>query len=83
LTTKQAEADGIKLVADAKAYEIEKAKEDGEIYLALKRLEIEKEKLTKWDGRFPTYFMGGGSGSSPDLLLPLPAELTVKKSEGK
>lgn len=83
LTTKQAEADGIKVVADAKAYEIEKAKEDGEIYLALKRLEIEKEKLTKWDGRFPTYFMGGGSGSSPDLLLQLPADFAAKRSDGK
>lgn len=76
LTTKQAEADGIKLVADAKAYEIEKAKGDGEIYLALKRLEIEKEKLTKWDGRFPTYFMGSAT-NSPDLLLQLP-ELQTK-----
>ena len=81
LTQKQAEADGIKVVADAKAYEIEKAKTDGEIYLALKRLEIEKEKLMKWDGRFPTYFMGSGSGSSPDLLLQLPADLAVKKSD--
>lgn len=78
-TQKQAEADGIKVVADAKAYEIEKAKENGEIYLALKRLEIEREKLSKWDGRFPTYFLGGSSGSSPDLLLQLPAELTAKQ----
>ncbi|WP_425616901.1 hypothetical protein NA78x_000562 [Anatilimnocola sp. NA78] len=83
LTTKQAEADGIKVVADAKVYEIEKAKEDGEIYLALKRLELEKEKLTKWDGRFPTYFIGGGSGSSPDLLLQLPADLAAKRVESK
>lgn len=83
LTTKQAEADGIKLVADAKAYEIEKAKGDGEIYLSLKRLELEREKLTKWDGRFPTYFMGGGSGASPDLLLQLPVDLTAKRLETK
>lgn len=82
LTTKQAEADGIKAVADAKVYEIEKAKDDGEIYLALKRLELEKEKLTKWDGRFPTYFMGTGS-TSPDLLLQLPTELTAKRGDGK
>jgi hypothetical protein len=81
LTAKQAEGDGIKLVADAKAYEIEKAKEDGDIYLALKRLELEKEKLTKWDGRFPTYFMGGGSGSSPDLLLQLPVDLTAAREK--
>ncbi len=82
LTAKQAEADGIKLVADAKAYEIEKAKEDGDIYLSLKRLELEKEKLTKWDGRFPTYFMGTGAGSSPDLLLQLP-DFTAARGEKK
>lgn len=71
LTERQAEADGIKLVADAKVYEIEKAKSDTQIYLSLKRIELEKSKLEKWDGRFPSYFMGSG-GSSPDMLLQLP-----------
>jgi len=80
LTERQAEADGIKLVADANAYEIEKAKSDAEIYLALKRIELEKEKLIKWDGRFPTYFMGG-SGSQPDLLLQMPALETHKSAQ--
>ena len=63
------EADAIETIADAKSYEIQKAKEDMETYLQLKRLEIEKLKLEKWDGRFPTYYMGS---SSPDLLLQLP-----------
>jgi len=70
LAEKQAEADGIKLVADAKSYEIEKANEDAETYLALKRIELERQKLEKWDGKFPTYFMGGAG--TPDLLLNLP-----------
>ena len=70
LTTKQAEADGIKLVADAKAYEIDSAKTDSEMYLALKRLELDRDKLQKWDGRFPTFFLG--AGQSPDLLLQMP-----------
>ena len=70
LTEKQAEADGVKLVADAKVYEIEKAKQDAEVYLALKRIELEKQKLEKWDGRFPTYFLG--AGQSPDMLLQMP-----------
>jgi len=74
LTEKQAEADGIKLVADAKAYEIEKAKQDAEVYLALKRIELEREKLEKWDGRFPTYFLG--AGQSPDMLLQMPQPAT-------
>jgi hypothetical protein len=70
LTTKQAEADGIKLVADAKSYEIDKAKMDSEMYVQLKRLELERDKLQKWDGRFPTYFMGGAK--TPDMLLTMP-----------
>jgi hypothetical protein len=70
LTTKQAEADGIKLVADAKSYEIEKAKSDSEMYVQLKRLELERDKLKKWDGRFPTYFIG--AAKTPDMLLQMP-----------
>lgn len=70
LAQKQAEADGIKLVADAKSYEIEKAQGDAGTYLALKRIELERQKLEKWDGKFPTYFLGGGQ--APDMLLQLP-----------
>jgi hypothetical protein len=82
ITEREAEADGIKLVADAKAYEMEKAKTDADIYLTLKRIELEKEKLAKWDGRFPTYFMGG-SDHQPDLLLQMPALETSVKSTSK
>lgn len=71
LKEKQAEADSIKLVADAKAYEIEKAEENKEIYIKLKQIELEKAKLEKWNGAFPTYFMGG---NSPNLLLNVPIE---------
>ncbi|HVW00003.1 MAG TPA: SPFH domain-containing protein [Planctomycetaceae bacterium] len=67
----EGEAEAIKLVADAKAYEIEKAKENLEAYMALKRIELEKSKLERWDGKFPEYFMGGGHG--PEFLLQVPA----------
>lgn len=70
LTVQQAEADGIKLVADAKKYEIEQAKTDAETYIVLKRIELEKIKLEKWDGKFPLYFMGGTEGLN--LLLQTP-----------
>jgi hypothetical protein len=70
LTSKQAEADAIKLVADAKSYEIDKAKMDSEMYVQLKRLELERDKLQKWDGRFPTYFIG--AAKTPDMLLQMP-----------
>jgi hypothetical protein len=69
LKTKKAEADGIKMVADAKAYEMEKAKTDGKTYLALKNLELQKAKIERWDGKFPTYFMGQ---NDPNLLLQVP-----------
>jgi hypothetical protein len=70
IMSKQAEADSIKLVADAKSYEIDKAKMDSTMYVQLKRLELEREKLQKWDGRFPTYFLG--AAKSPDMLLQMP-----------
>lgn len=70
MTERQAEADGIRLVADAKGYEMEKAKIDNATYLLLKKLEIEKMKLEKWDGKFPTYFMGGEK--EMQLLLQAP-----------
>jgi ribulose kinase len=71
IMSKQAEADSIKLVADAKSYEIDKAKMDSDMYITLKRLEIERDKLQKWDGRFPTYFLG--AAKTPDMLLQMPA----------
>lgn len=77
MTEKKAESDGIRLVADSKAYEIEKAAEQGATYVQLKRLDIEREKLQRWDGHFPTYFMGSG-GNGLDLLLNIPAFATSK-----
>jgi regulator of protease activity HflC (stomatin/prohibitin superfamily) len=72
LAEKKAEADGIKAVADAKAYEITKAKEDLATYLRLKQIELEAKRTEKWDGKFPVYYMGT-AGSTPDLLLQVPA----------
>lgn len=70
LATKRAEAEGIKLVADAKLYELEKAAEQLNSYVQLKQIELQKELLAKWDGAFPRYFMG--SAGNPNLLLQLP-----------
>ena len=72
LAEKKAEADGIKAVADAKAYEIQKAKEDLATYLRLKQFELEAKRTEKWDGKFPVYYMGT-AGNTPDLLLQVPA----------
>jgi regulator of protease activity HflC (stomatin/prohibitin superfamily) len=82
LKTKKAEADGIKLVADAKMYELQKAGEQVEAYVSLKQLELQKDLLLKWDGAYPRYFFGGSSAGSPNMLLQLPpleTGMTAKK----
>ncbi len=58
LTEREAEAEGIKLVADAKNYELTKATDDSQAYMQLKKLEIEKAKIEKWNGQYPHYFVG-------------------------
>ncbi len=68
----EAEAEGIQAVADARANEISKAREDLATYLKLKQLELEGKRTEKWDGGFPTYVMGM-AGTTPDLLLQMPA----------
>ncbi len=82
LTEREAEAEGIKLVADAKSYEMSKASEDPEAYMLLKRLEIEQAKIDKWDGRFPTYFMGQGV-ESLNMMLQSPEQVPVSRSVSK
>ena len=42
------------------------------LLLQLKQLEVEKARVEKWDGRYPQWWMGG-AGSSPNLLLQVPA----------
>ena len=80
LSIKKTEADGIKAVADAKLYELEKTQQNLEDYVMLKQLELQKELLTKWDGSFPNFFNGGGS--NPNMLLQLP-ELKSERHKSK
>ena len=75
LEVKRGEAEGIMLVADANAYELEVLHENPEAYMALKQLELEVQRLETWDGRYPTYlFQTGDSGAdaAPGMLLNLP-----------
>lgn len=68
LEERKGEAEGIKLVADAKAYELEKLTENPKAYLALKALEVQKAQIEAWDGKLPvTLFSGPGENTS--LLL--------------
>ena len=85
LVVKQAEADGINLVAAARQKEVELARANPDAYVLLKRMELEREKLTRWDGKFPTYWMGGSGEKGPDMLLQVPtfaAEGTTTKTVG-
>lgn len=84
LKSKEAESEGIKLVADAKVYELEKSTENWESYVALKQFELQKELLTKWDGSYPRFFLGGSdAGSNPNFLLQLPPIESVAKGVQK
>lgn len=71
IVTKQAEADGIKLVADAKVYEIEKAKQDGTVYMSLKKIELDGKMIEKWDGKYPNYLFNGSGENNMLLQLPV------------
>lgn len=78
------EAEAVKERADATAYETEKIAQNPEIFMQIRRLELEGKKQEKWDGRFPMYYMGGGAGNTPDLLLnvPMVAPIIEKKESG-
>ena len=65
LESRKGEAEGIKLVADAKAYELEKLNENPEAYLALKELEVRQAEIQKWSGQLPTMMLG----ESPIMMM--------------
>ena len=67
------------------AYEAQKASENGDAYVRLRLVEAEKERWTKWDGRFPSSVMQMGNGSaggslSPVLFLPPLSVFDVPKT---
>ena len=70
------EAAAIQAVADAKAYELELLQVNPEMYILLKQLEIESQRLTTWDGRYPSYYIGSPLGmtseSNMNMFLPPP-----------
>jgi len=66
-TEAAAEADAIRSVNRA----LSEAQQNPVLY-QIKVLEVEKARIEKWDGRYPTYFMGTGA-NSPNLLLQVPA----------
>lgn len=70
-------ADAKKIAAEAEAESIRKvnqalneAQQSPALY-QLKALDVERARVEKWDGRYPTWFMGA-AGSNPNLLLQMP-----------
>jgi hypothetical protein len=72
------EAQAIQAVADAKAYELEKLTQNPEAYIALKNIEVEMERLQRWDGKYPVYYLGGGEGEGLNMFIPSPKISTGK-----
>lgn len=76
-TTAAAEAEGIREVNKA----LNEAAQNPLLY-QLKALDVEKARIEKWDGKYPTYYMGTGTGGGPNLLMQMPAPSETATSAG-
>jgi len=67
-TIAEGEADAIRKMAEA----TREAQSDP-LFLQLKMLEVQQERIEKWNGEYPTYLMQlGGSETGPQMLVELP-----------
>jgi regulator of protease activity HflC (stomatin/prohibitin superfamily) len=67
-TIAEGQADAIRKMAEA----TREAQSDP-LFLQLKMLEVQQDRISKWDGKYPTYLMQlGGSEDGPQLLVQLP-----------
>lgn len=70
----EAEGDAKALLAKAEA-----ASKAGPMLFQLRQLEIEQNRVEKWDGKYPVYMLGSGGGAMPNMLLNLPTPPVEKK----
>lgn len=82
-TLAQGKADAVLIAAEAEAASIQKVAEATKaaggdpLFLQLKQLDVDIQRMTKWDGKYPSTLMNMGSGEqSPDLLLSIPTAAT-------
>ncbi|WP_158261180.1 MULTISPECIES: SPFH domain-containing protein [Pirellulaceae] len=69
-TIAEGEADAIMKIAEA----TREAQSDP-LFVQLKQFEVERERIEKWNGEYPSYLLQMDSGSqSPSLMLQLPAQ---------
>ncbi len=59
LESRRGEAEGITLVAEARAKELSLLQENPEVYMKLQTLEVMREAVDKWDGSLPKALFGG------------------------
>lgn len=77
-TIAKGEADAIKIAAEAEANAIRavaeatKAAGQDPVFVQIKQLEVESQRIGKWDGKYPTSLMTLGGGENPNLLLNVP-----------
>ena len=71
----EAKASAITSVADAKAHELEKLIANPEVYLTLKKLDIEERRMERWDGQYPQYYLGSTADSGLNLFIPTPGTM--------
>jgi len=82
-TTAKGAADAVRIKAEAEANAIRsvaeatKAAGKDPLFLQIKQLEVETQRITKWDGRYPSTLMSMGGDDNPSLLLNLPVEATT------
>lgn len=74
----QAEASGLQAVNKALA----EANQNPAL-VELKRIDVEKLRAERWDGRYPSWYMGGGSGSGMILNIPADALNDVKHTNSQ
>jgi regulator of protease activity HflC (stomatin/prohibitin superfamily) len=79
----EGQAEAIRRLADAKAYETQKASEQPETYVRLRLLEAEMLRWKQWDGRYPQYVlqMGNAPATTALMLPPLPHD-ALKTARG-
>ncbi|MBI3822943.1 MAG: hypothetical protein HY289_09745 [Planctomycetes bacterium] len=72
----EGQAEAMRKVADARAYEAQKAGENPDAYLRLRLVEAELLRWKQWDGRYPQYVlqMGNTPSTMGVLLPPLPGD---------
>jgi hypothetical protein len=79
----EGEADAIRRIAEA----TRQAKSDP-LFVVLKQLEIEHDRIARWDGHYPGYLMqwgaaDGGANAGPQMLVELPGARGISLPESQ